>query len=511
VLGVIIDVSETRRHERLKVEFVATVSHELRTPLTSISGSLGLLIGNAGGQLPESMVRLLQIAHKNSQRLVRLINDVLDIEKIESGKMDFDLKRVEARALVEQAIEAARGFSDGYGVEVRLGPESQRADVHADPDRLTQVITNLLSNAIKFSPPGGEVVVTLEHQDKTVRIAVRDHGPGIPPAFRNRIFEKFAQADVSDTRAKGGTGLGLSIAKQIVLRLGGEIGFADAPGGGTVFFVTLPVIGAGVGASINGELKNGFAGAGPRLLICDDDSAGATAFSHRLEGDGFTTDIAPTGREAIERAASTPYAAILLDLKLPDCDGISLIQQLRSQTQTHDTPILVMSGHVNGDHRDTRAFGLDVLDWFQKPVNINRLAQMLVRISACDVPARPRVLHADKDPADLQIVSQTLAPLADVVSVDSVEAARHALNSGHFDLAVVDIALISESNRDLLRDLHDSDGAPIPVIVFSPQGANAACAERAHASLSDSPASLDGFVAMLQKRLQGKNPRPKEH
>lgn len=243
VLSVIIDISERKRNERLKDEFVATVSHELRTPLTSIAGSLGLLAGNAAGTLPEPAARLLAIAHKNSQRLVRLINDILDMAKIESGKVVFDLKQVELRSLVEQAIEANRGFAEGYAVAVRLDPASVACQVSGDPDRLLQVITNLLSNAIKFSPRDNEVVVAVEHRENAVRITVRDHGPGIPDDFKSRMFDKFAQADPSEARQKGGTGLGLSIVKQIVTRLGGEVGFADAPGGGTVFHVELPPYG----------------------------------------------------------------------------------------------------------------------------------------------------------------------------------------------------------------------------------------------------------------------------
>jgi PAS domain S-box-containing protein len=240
VLSVVIDISERKRNERLKDEFVATVSHELRTPLTSIAGSLGLLAASAAGRLPDAAARLLTIAHNNSQRLARLINDILDIEKMESGKLEFDLRPVEIRALTEQAIEANRGFAQGYGVRVRLDPEGASGDIRADADRLVQVITNLLSNAIKFSPTGEEVMVTIENRQSAVRISVRDHGHGIPADFKPRVFDKFAQADASDARQKGGTGLGLSIVKQIVTRLGGEVGFADAYGGGTVFYVELP-------------------------------------------------------------------------------------------------------------------------------------------------------------------------------------------------------------------------------------------------------------------------------
>jgi len=235
--------TERKRLDRLKDEFVSTVSHELRTPLTSITGSLGLLIGKAVGVLSEPAARLLEIAHNNSQRLVRLVNDILDIEKLESGHAVFDFRKIEVRALVEQTVESMRGYAGAHGVKVRVEAAVAVDAVRADTDRLAQVVTNLLSNAIKFSPPDGEVVIAVEKEVKgdVVRITVRDHGPGISADFRPRIFERFAQADATNARRKGGTGLGLSIAKQIIDRLGGDIGFADAPGGGTIFYVELPI------------------------------------------------------------------------------------------------------------------------------------------------------------------------------------------------------------------------------------------------------------------------------
>lgn len=233
--------TERKRLERLKDEFVSTVSHELRTPLTSISGSLGLLMGNAGGILPEPARRLLEIAYTNSQRLVRLINDILDIEKLESGRVVFSLRRVEVCSLIEKTIDSISSFSENHDVRVRIEDSSVVADVRADADRLAQVVTNLLSNAIKFSPLHNEVVISIEKGMDTVRILVRDHGPGISTAFKSRVFERFAQADATNARRKGGTGLGLSIVKQIVERLGGEVGFIGAPGGGTIFYVELPI------------------------------------------------------------------------------------------------------------------------------------------------------------------------------------------------------------------------------------------------------------------------------
>jgi signal transduction histidine kinase len=240
VLASIADISARKHLEHLKDEFVSTVSHELRTPMTSIAGSLGLIAGGAAGKLPATAARLIAIAQANCQRLVRLVNDILDVEQFEADQVSFDLKPVEVRSVVEQVMEAMLGFADAHGVRVRLDARSVPGEVHADPDRLAQVVTNLLSNAIKFSPPNGEVVVAVERGDEKVRVSVRDHGSGIPPVFRPRIFKRFAQAHGAVSRQKGGTGLGLSIVKQIVTRLGGQVGFDDAPGGGTVFYFELP-------------------------------------------------------------------------------------------------------------------------------------------------------------------------------------------------------------------------------------------------------------------------------
>jgi PAS domain S-box-containing protein len=243
VLAAIIDISERKRMERLKEEFVATVSHELRTPLTSIAGSLGLLAGQTPDTMSESQKRLVKIAQTNSNRLVRLINDILDMEKIESGRVEFDFARVDLRLAAERSIEANHGFADGFGVRIRLDSVSlDVAEVNADPDRIAQLMTNLLSNAIKFSPRDAEVLVAVERTKigNAFRFSVRDHGTGVPEEFKPRIFEKFAQADGSNLHQNGGTGLGLCIAQQIVERLSGRIGFEDAKGGGTMFYVDLP-------------------------------------------------------------------------------------------------------------------------------------------------------------------------------------------------------------------------------------------------------------------------------
>jgi two-component system, OmpR family, sensor histidine kinase VicK len=233
------DITERKRQEQLKDEFIATVSHELRTPLTSILGSVGCLVGGAAGALPHPALHMLQIALSNCRRLVGIVNDILDMEKIEAGEMIYDRKPVEVRALALQVIEANQSFATSHGVELRLDDASAEGIVWADPERLAQVLTNLISNAAKFSPRDSEVVVGVESGDQTISIGVRDHGPGIPADYRERIFEKFVQVDATDQRQRGGTGLGLSIARHIVNQLDGRIDFAPAAGGGTIFKVAF--------------------------------------------------------------------------------------------------------------------------------------------------------------------------------------------------------------------------------------------------------------------------------
>lgn len=240
-VGIVRDITERKRVDQMKGEFVATVSHELRTPLTSISGALGLICGGALGPVSEQAKTMLDIAYKNSQRLTLFINDLLDMEKLAAGKMRFNEETVALMPLVEQSIESTRAYAQPYQVNLLLVSRLEGVKVTVDGSRLQQVLSNFLSNAAKFSPKGGQVEIKVDQFESLVRVSVQDHGPGIPADFIDRIFHKFSQADSSDTRHIGGTGLGLAISKELIESMNGTIGFSSVPGSGACFYFDLPI------------------------------------------------------------------------------------------------------------------------------------------------------------------------------------------------------------------------------------------------------------------------------
>lgn len=227
---------------RAKSEFLAVMSHELRTPLTSIKGALGLLSGGAVKDMPEKARRMLDIANDNSDRLIILINDILDIEKLLAGKTVFQHETVMVAELLRRAEASNQGYADQYDVSLAVELNAAEAcSIIADESRLMQVLSNLISNAVKYSPKGGCVRITAERIDNKLRISIIDNGEGVPTEYRERIFTHFSQADSSDTREKGGTGLGLAISKEIIERQGGAIGFSSTPGRGATFYFEFDI------------------------------------------------------------------------------------------------------------------------------------------------------------------------------------------------------------------------------------------------------------------------------
>ncbi len=239
------DISERKKIERMKNQFVSTVSHELRTPLTSITGAIGLLAGGAAGTLPPKAQHMMAIAERNARQLATLINDLLDIEKLVAGKLDINLKRQPLQPLLEQAVTINQPYGAQRKITIDLAPDIPETEVFVDGRRLLQALNNLISNAIKFSPDSGRVNLSARQKisegKPTVTIDIEDNGQGVPEAFRDQIFQRFAQADSSDTRSQGGTGLGLAITRELVTVMGGDVGFESLPGRGATFWIRLPM------------------------------------------------------------------------------------------------------------------------------------------------------------------------------------------------------------------------------------------------------------------------------
>ncbi len=337
----------------------------------------------------------------------------------------------------------------------------------------------------------------METQDKTVRITVRDHGPGIPADFHSRIFEQFAQADGTDSRQKGGTGLGLSISRAIVERLDGAIGFEDAPGGGALLYVELPIWNDAVRIQSRHSSKSEL-----RILLCEDDPEAATVLSERLIQEGFLVDVALTANEAVGLASTSSFSAILVDLQRPEGDGIGLIKQLRNQPQIYNTLLVVLSADVKQSvDKAQPPTLLNILDWLDTPIDVSRLVHVLDRPIVRDRSARPRILHVNSNQDVLRAVAKALDSHAEVMSVDSIDKARRALAESRFDVAVLDVALAAGSGFELLHELRDSEGDEVPLIVFSPQDANPGFAVQVRSALIKSRTSIDSLVAVLRKRL----------
>ena len=372
-IGSCFDISDRRELEKLKDEFVSVVSHELRTPLTSIQGALDLLAGGALVDRPDYAQHMLKIGAKNADRLVRLINDILDIERIESGKVTMVKQACDVNCLITSAIDAVADVARQAKVKLEVSPLSAR--VWADPDRIIQVLINLLSNAIKFSDSDSTVWLTVEINDKdpnNIIFQVRDRGRGIPKQKLESIFGRFQQVDASDSRKKGGTGLGLAICRSIVQHNDGQIWAESILGEGSRFFFTLPVL------PEEPEIATQNNSSGPLILLCDDDPSVRTVVKTTLEQQNYQAIAVASGREAIAQAAQLQPDVILLNLTMPEMNGWETLAILKEQPTTKNIPVLILSGLSP----DTRKSYPDISDWLVKPPEQKSLFQALERALA---------------------------------------------------------------------------------------------------------------------------------
>lgn len=469
--------------DTIKDEFISTVSHELRTPLTSIRGALGLLSAGLMGSVDTKAGNLLRIAVANTDRLIRLINDILDLERMQSGRAPLYIRRCSLGELAQQALDTMTGMAETADVCLELvvtgntvcGTESDMLPdlfFDGDPDRILQVLTNLLSNAIKFSPPLSIVRMEIAVNDPgTLELRVRDQGRGIPADKLDTIFDRFGQVEASDARQKGGTGLGLAICRSIVQQHDGTIwaesNVARNLGPGACLVLSIPRLTRGAPVSAF-DLTLLPPVKAATILLCDDDLNTRTVVGEHLRRRGYIVIEAASGSQIIERASRSHISAIVLDLDMPGLNGWETLQQLKSVSITSSIPVVILSelapmrraGELLGDVKPE--------GWVTKPFNENVLLAEISRVlNTGEGPAHLLLVEDDHDLADVIIAGFTHAKVRVDHACTSSEAVLHCRLSRP-DLLILDLALPDSDGFSLVDWLRQQpDLSSLPLVVYS--------------------------------------------
>ena len=494
------DITERRAIERLKDELISVVSHELRTPLTSIRGALGLVGSGRLGTLTDQGRKMIDIATHDTDRLVRLINDMLDIERMQAGRIEMHKTACNAADLVRAAVETVQPLADK--ADVRIVVAESDVPLNCDVDRIIQTLTNLLGNAIKFSPPRGVVSLQVREISGEIEFRISDQGRGIPPEKLQTIFERFQQVDASDAREKGGAGLGLAISRSIVVQHGGRI-WAESDGAhGSTFVFTLPR------ATTASEAEHAD-GADTLLLIAEDDSSAAEVLRTMLETNGYSVAVAGTGAEAIEMAQRLQPAAILLDILMPVMDGWEALAELKNDERTKNIPIVVVSGFTTQlEHDDAR-----VAAWVAKPFSEMQLAQALQSAFGMDKEANILIVEDDANLAAVLREQFEASGLRCVTAGNGSEAIRAAQENAP-DLLVLDLMLPERDGFEVVDWLRQHERLRnLPLVVYSALELNAAQKQKLTLGPSEfmtkareEPAEVARRVTRLLKRVSGRRP-----
>jgi PAS domain S-box-containing protein len=448
------DVTERRALDKMKNEFVSVVSHELRTPLTSVRGALGLLQGGLLADSPPKAQRMIAIAVESTDRLIRLINDILDIERITAGNIATRRRECSAADLVDRAVREMRGLALQAGVTVTKGLSTGRLD--ADPDQIVQTLTNLLSNAIKFSSLGDTVRIAAVEDADTVLFTVSDEGRGIPGDELEAVFGRFAQIDSADTRENDGTGLGLAICRGIVELHGGRIWAESVLGQGSAFKFTLPAVPGRADSAAEPDDRTR-----PTVLVCEADPQARAVICDVLSAHGYRVTVADSSEQAMSLATAQVPSAIVMDLGLLGAQGWAAFGDLRADERTRRVPMVILGGSEKEDTPGDTA-------WLSRPLDVTALLSKLDR-AVRGLDGRPRILLVEDDPG----LGEVMRGLFDQHGV----YARQAL-TGHEalqlsrdlapDLILLDLLLPDVDGFALAEWLHAGPGlSSVPLIVYS--------------------------------------------
>ncbi|MDH3292520.1 MAG: response regulator [Gemmatimonadota bacterium] len=456
------DVTRAAEAEAAKDEFVSMVSHELRTPLTSVKTSLALLSRGAAGEVTDAMAGFVTIALRNLDRLIRLVDDLLDLSRIESGRLVTHVTATPLDDVARHAVEMVRGFADDRRVTLDWQSDGEGPLVLVDAARLEQVIVNLLSNAIKFSPEGGHVGFRWFEQPGAIVAEVSDEGPGIPAELLRAVFDKFRQLDHSSTRMHGGVGLGLYISRAIIEQLSGELWAESSEGRGTRFYVRVPRAEAPIAAPV---VAAGAASAVRRVVLLVPDPDLALLIRTELEQESMEVEERSRGSEALELLQQWVPDAVVAHIGLDDMHGLEFIRRLREQPQTTDLPTVLVGGDI--PPAQAIAYGADA--WI--PADAGGVLQEILRIGGA--PRRPIVLLIEDDPAQRGALARLIRRqgLAVVEAADGtagLELARRRPPRA----VVTDYQLPGMNGLDVLRAMRaDPALASVPALLIGGQGA----------------------------------------
>ena len=454
------DITAEREIAEMKNEFVSTVSHELRTPLTSIKGYVDLILDGSAGETSEIQKEFLGIVKENSDRLVELINEMLDISRIESGRVHLKVEPLNMGELVRGAVDTFRAVLAQTGRSITVSVSRNLPRVAADRDRVGQVLINLISNALKYSPGGGEVTVSAKREGESVVISVTDHGLGITREDQKRLFTKFYRVDSAMTREIGGTGLGLSICKTILELLGGSIGVRSKSGQGSTFWFSLPLAPEEL---VRTPSLKGPEAMGGTVLVIDRDPDVADLIETYLVKRGYAVVQAHTADDALAMALKVRPRAITLDVILDDGDGFDLLHRLKEHDETRDIPVVVLS-IVCDEGKSCR---MGAANYLEKPIDHGRLLSMIDDIvGGIDSPV---ALVVDDDRSVVKVLSETLRRkgFAVVAAYDGLEALA-SLEQRVPDIIVTDLRMPKMDGYDLIQRVKTNPAwAEIPVLVMT--------------------------------------------
>lgn len=500
ICGTVRDITRQKDAERRVNEFYSTVSHELRTPLTSIRGALGLLEGGKAGELSARGKQLVEMGRRECERLVRLINDILDVRKVEAGKLELKTENIRPSEKIQQILNTMHSYAHDRDVTLKSQIDCD-TEVIADPDRFSQILTNLISNAVKYAPQYSDVLVSTRQKGDMVRFSVTDTGAGISKDNQSKLFKLFQQVDSSDSRPKEGTGLGLAICKALVEQHGGTIGVDSEEGKGSTFWFDVPAVVVG---DVDLPPVVGTKAGAKRILIVEDDDAIALVMSETLAGEGFHIERVSELSSALARIEqNSNLAAVILDLGLPDGDGFDFIKEV--QRRGLEMPVVIVTAR---EEAAEWSYPL-VVDWITKPFGHQRLLRAVQLAVGGRTPGQARVMVVEDDPSTLDVMRQQLQGLD--IRVFEAKDGRTAIdiaNKESIDLIVLDLGLPDIdgytvvtifSNEPKLRD--------IPLIVYTANDLTDSDRDRLRLGLTSyltkAKTSDFDFMASVRKLLNG--------